>query len=164
MEAKMNVEKAQAVISAEKEKEVAQQVKLQAEVKASQLLAVAEIQKKEAQVQLDKAVLDAKAKIELAKAKQQEIELSGAITEEIQILAGIQKETKIGVAKALAEGFGNATLPKIMNFGNSGGQDGKSGGSSSLDTIMQLMVVKMLGDDEVIPKSLVAPKSVNKKK
>jgi hypothetical protein len=142
MEAKMNVEKAQAVISAEKEKEVAEQQKLQAEVKAQQLLAVAEIEKKEAQVQLDKAKLDAEALIELAKAKQQQIELSGAITEQEQILAEIKAKRDISVAEHLA----NIKVPHNVI---TGGGSGDNGGSmtSNLMNILLLKHAGILKDD-----------------
>jgi len=143
MEATMNVEKIQAVIAAEKEKEVAEQQKLQAEIKANQLLAVSEIEKKQAAVKLEQAQLDADAKIVLAKAKQQEIELSGAIMEETRVLAEIEKETRIGVAKEFGTGFGNAKLPMIMNFGGSSGA-AQAGSSGTLETMMKVMLLKML--------------------
>ena len=156
MESKMNVAKIQAVIAAEKEKEVAMQQKLQAEVeankklslqkigkeqaevKAAQQLAIAEIEKAQAIVLLEKAKLDAQAQIELAKAKQKQIELSGAITELDRITLTLAKETKIGVAKAIGDGIGKATLPKTMIIG--GGQsDGDGTGN-----LMKMFMLKMV--------------------
>ena len=58
-----------------------------------------------------------------AQAKQKEIELSGAITEQERIRLEIEKETKIGVAAAWASGISQMKLPETMMLG-SGGTDG----------------------------------------
>jgi hypothetical protein len=152
MEAKMNVEKAEAVIKAEKEKEVSEQQKLQAEiqaeqkfkvaeiekreaeVKAEKLKAVAEIEKQQASIMLEKAKLDAEAKIELAKAKQKEIELSGAITEETKILAEIVAQRDVKVAEQLSK----IAVPSQVIIGG-GGKDGEGAGLTKTLFNMYLM-------------------------
>jgi hypothetical protein len=147
MEAKMNVEKIRAVTEGKKKAEVAEQQKRQAEIEANQKLEVAKIEKQEAltraqreqdvaRIMLEKAKLEAQAKIELAKAKQKEIELSGAITEKERVLAQIQAEKEVRVAEHLAK----IAVPANVIVG---GGDAKSSGLSS--TLMNMLMLEKMG-------------------
>ena len=64
--------------------------------------------------------------------------MSGAITEETKYRLDTEKETKIGVAKAIAEGVKNIKLPETMIVG--GGNSDKA--VSAVDTFFQLMNVQ----------------------
>ena len=106
------LEKGRAVIEVERQKEVAK-------VEAEKLLVVAEVQKKTEAENLEAIKLKAEQKVAEAEAKKKEIELSGAITETERIKLEIEKDTKIGVAQAYAEGIGKLKLPTIMTSGSS---------------------------------------------
>ena len=106
------LEKQRAVIEVERQKEVAR-------VEAEKLLAVAEVQKKTEAENLEAIKLKAAQKVAEAEAKKKEIELSGAITETERVKLEIEKDTKIGVAQAYAEGIGKLKLPTIMTSGSS---------------------------------------------
>ena len=131
---KAEVEKIKAVTDAERQKElaeieaqkavsVAELAKKQASIEANKKLEVAEIQKKEEATKLEIIRIQAEQKVAEAQAKQKEIELSGAITEQERIRLEIEKETKIGVAAAWASGISQMKLPETMMLG-SGGMDG----------------------------------------
>lgn len=106
------LEKQRAVIEVERQKEVAR-------VEAEKLLAVAEVQKKTEAENLEAIKLKAAQKVAEAEAKKKEIELSGAITETERVKLEIEKDTKIGVAQAYAEGIGKLKLPTVMTSGSS---------------------------------------------
>ncbi len=127
-----------AEIEAQKKVAIEQLAKEEALVKASKLLELAEIEKKTEAEKLEVIRLQANQKIDLAKAKQQEIQLSGAITETELTKLEIDRDTKIGVAKAIAEGLSKMTLPKtfIMGGGN------VPAGQNPMETFFQLMNVK----------------------
>lgn len=123
------LEKEQLLVQAAKEKEVA-------EVAAQKMLAVAEVEKQTEARNLEIVELQAKQKIAQAEAKKKEIELSGAITETDRVRLEIEKETKIGVAQAYAEGLGKMKLPVVMNSGAAGGN--ASGPEAALRTFFDL--------------------------
>lgn len=127
-----------AEIEAQKKVAIEQLAKEEALVKASKLLELAEIEKKTEAEKLEVIRLQANQKIDLAKAKQQEIQLSGAITETELTKLEIDRDTKIGVAKAIAEGLSKMILPKtfIMGGGN------VPAGQNPMETFFQLMNVK----------------------
>jgi hypothetical protein len=142
-EAKSNLEKAQAVITAMKEKEVA-------ETEAAKILAVALKQKEtaetEAAMKLSVAKLDKEAATEnaskiriLAEAEKDRIAQAGAITEKDKVTLETQRETAIGVASALAK----VNVPQIVISGT-GGADGK-GGSATQSELINLLLLKQNG-------------------
>ena len=115
-----------AEIEVEKQKEVAR-------IEAEKQFAVAEVQKKTEAEKLEAIKLQAEQKVATAEAKKKEIELSGAITEQERVKLEIDKETKIGVAKAYADGIGKMKLPTVMASGN-----GVGGAENALMTFFQL--------------------------
>lgn len=125
-------------IEAEKRVAVEKLAKEEAIVKAQKTLELAEIAQKEEAVKLETIKIQAEQKIAEAKAKQQQIQLSGAITEEMKYRLDIEKETKIGVAQAIAEGIKTVKLPETMIVG--GGYTSKA--INSVETFFQLMNVK----------------------
>ena len=146
---KAEVEKIKAVTDAERQKElaeikgkqevaVAELEKQKATIEANKKLEVVEIQKKEEAAKLEVIKIQADQKVAEAKAKEQQIKLSGAISEEMKYRLDIEKETKIGVAKAVAEGLSHTKLPQTFIMG--GGSEGKA--TNALDMLMQLLVVK----------------------
>ena len=81
--------------------------------------------------------IQADQKVADAKAREQQIKLSGAMSEETKYRLDIEKETKIGVAKAFAAGLSHVTLPKTFIMG---GMDGKN--YNPMETFFNLMNVQ----------------------
>ena len=142
------VEKIKAVTDAERQKElaeidaqqkvaVAELEKQRATVEANKKLEVAEIQRKEEAAKLEVIRIQAEQKVAEAKAKEQEIKLSGAMTEQERVRLEIDKETKIGVATAWAKGISTMKLPETMLIGAPGSE-----GGSPVDTLINLMTVE----------------------
>lgn len=142
-EAKSNLEKAQAVITAMKEKEVA-------ETQIAKELAVAETQKKiaetAAQQALEVAKLEKQAAEEqaqkiriLAEAEKDKIAQAGAITEKDRVTLEVQRETAIGVATALAK----VNVPQVVISGKDA--SGNGGGSATQSELINLMLLKQNG-------------------
>lgn len=145
---KAEVEKIKAVTDAERQKElaeikgkqevaVAELEKQKATIEANKKLEIVEIQKREETARLEVIKIQADQKVEEAKAKEQQIKLSGAMSEEMKYKLDIEKETKIGVAKAIADGLSKVTLPQTFIMG---GVDGKS--TSPMETFFNLMNVE----------------------
>lgn len=145
---KAEVEKIKAVTDAERQKElaeikgkqevaVAELEKQKATIEANKKLEIVEIQKKEEKAKLEVIQIQAEQKIAEAKAKEQQIKLSGAMSEETKYRLDVEKETKIGVAKAFADGLSKVTLPKTFIMG---GMDGKN--YNPMETFFNLMNVK----------------------
>ena len=145
---KAEVEKIKAVTDAERQKElaeikakqevtVAQLAKEQATIEANKKLEVAEIQKKEEAARLEVIKIQAEQKIASAKAKEQEIKLSGAITEEQRVKLEFEMNTKVNVAKAWAEGIGRMKLPEVFIMG---GKDGAA--TSPVENLLNLMTIE----------------------
>lgn len=82
--------------------------------------------------------IQAEQKIAEAQAKQQQIKLSGAITEEARYRLDIEKETKIGVATAIADGLKGIKLPETMIVG--GADPGKA--VNAMEIFFQLMNIQ----------------------
>ena len=127
-----------AKIEAEKRVTVEKLAKEEALVKAQKALELATIVKKEEAVKLETIKIQAEQKIAEAQAKQKQIQLSGAITEEAKYRLDTEKETKIGVAKAFAEGVKNIKLPETMIVG--GVEPGKA--VNAVETFFQLMNIQ----------------------
>ena len=72
--------------------------------------------------------------------------MSGAITEQEKVRLEIDKDTKIGVAKAVAEGIKGVNFPKYMQIGE-GGVGGKGGGNP-IDFLMQMFMVNAVEKQE----------------
>lgn len=131
-------EKAKEVINAQREKEVA-------ETNAARKLAVAQLTKQEAetyaQQQLEVARLEkesakenAEAQVIKAGAQQKSLQLAGAISEKEQILAEIEAQKQVGIARELAK----IQVPSMVISGSQGGD----GINSSM---LNMLLMKQLG-------------------
>lgn len=145
---KAEVEKIKAITDAERQKElaeikakqevsVAELSKKQATIDASKKLEVAEIEKKEEATRLEIVRIQAEQKIAEAKAKEQQIKLSGAITESERIKLEYQMNTRVNVAKAIADGLGKMKLPNTMIIGGSG-----SNSNNPVENLINLMIIE----------------------
>lgn len=128
-----------AEIAAEQKVEVEKLEKEQMLVKASKELEVAEIVKQTEAKQLEIIKIKADQKVAEAQAKQKEIELSGAITEQERVKLEIEKETKIGVAEQLAKTYAHWN-PQVIQV--SGGNGNVSAATSSLDNFLNTAAAK----------------------
>ena len=144
---KAEVEKIKAVTDAERQKELAeikakQEVavaelnKQQATIEANRKLEVAEIQRKEEAARLEVIKIQAEQKIESAKAKEQEIKLSGAITETEKAKLEYDMHTRVDVAKAWADGLARMKLPETLIVENGGK------GASVFENLLRLMTIE----------------------
>lgn len=142
------LEKQEMLIKAQKEKEVAQieveKQKAVAKIEAEKLREVAEIAKQTEAANLEKIKLVAQQKVEAAKAKKQEIELSGAITEQEQFKLTIQKDIEIGKAEAYAKGIAGAKLPQMWVTGGASA-DGKTT-QNPFEMLLQTMTLEKLNN------------------
>ena len=131
-------EKELAEISANKKVSVAEFEKKEALIRQQKLVELARLTKEEAlvrakqkeeiaEIELIQAKLDAQSKIALAEAKQKEIQLSGAITEKVKVLAEITAEKQIAIAKAYGSAIAGAVFPKTIIIGS-----GKNSGDAGL--------------------------------
>jgi hypothetical protein len=109
--------KEEKIVQMNKQKEVAL-------IEAEQHLGVAVIQMKTEAANLAAIKIQAEQKIESAKAKKQEIELSGAVTEQQRLMLEVEMKTKIGVAEAYAKGISGAKLPQMWVTSGAGGTNG----------------------------------------
>lgn len=135
------LEKEQQLVKIQKEKEVA-------ELQAQKEFAVAEIAKKTEAEQLEIVKLKAEQVVAEAKAKQQELELAKGLSDQEKYRLDIEKETRIGVAKAIADGIKTMKLPNIINFGNGTTTDDAS--NSTVQTIKTFLDVKTLKELETV--------------
>lgn len=138
-------EKAQAVIHAQKIKEVE-------EMNAARKLAVAQLTKQEAEtvamqelevarLAKERAKEEAESQMILASAKQKSLQMAGAISERDRVLAEIEMEKAVGVAEKLSK----IAVPQFIING---------GGNSSVnsnDALMNLFLLKQLG---VLPEKI----------
>lgn len=145
---KAEVEKIKAVTDAERQKElaeidaqqkvaVAELEKQRATVEANKKLEVAEIQRKEEAARLEVIKIQAEQKVAEAKAKEQEIKLSGAITEQERYKLDIEMKTKVGMAEAIARGMATMKLPETMLIGTGTGKD-----TAPIDNLLNLLTVE----------------------
>ena len=132
-------EKAKAVINAQQQKEVeetnaarklsvAQLTKQEAETVAHQELEVARLAKERAKEEAETQVL-------LASARQKSLQLGGALSEREQILAEIERDKCIGIAKELSK----IAVPQFII-----GAGGESGGNIN-DSLMNMLLLRQLG-------------------
>lgn len=128
-----------AEIEASKKVEVEKLAKEEALVKAQKQLELAELTKKEESVKLETIKIQAEQKVAEAHAKEQQIKLSGAMSEETKYRLDVEKETKIGIAQAIATGLSQTKLPSTMIIGGEGVTDK---GSTALEHLLQLLVVE----------------------
>ena len=131
---KMNKEKEAAEIEVEKQKSVAK-------IEAEKLRLVAEIQKETEIAKLEAEKLIAEQKKVAAEAKKVAISLAGEITEQEKYKLMIDKETKIGVANAYAQGIAGAKLPQMWVTG--GSSDG-SKSTNPLEMLINTMTLEKL--------------------
>ena len=124
-----------AEIAAQQKVEVEKLEKEQMLVKASKELEVAEITKQTEQKQLEIIKIKADQKIADAQAKQKEIELSGAITEQERVKLEFDMKTKIGVAAEMAKTYAHWN-PQVIQV--SGGNGNVSSTTSSLDNFLNM--------------------------
>lgn len=133
-------QKAQAVINAQREKEVE-------ETNAARILAVAQLTKQTAETEAlqelevarlskEKAKEEAEAQIILASAREKALSMGGALSEKERILAEIERDKAIGIAEHLAK----ISVPQLMILG---GDDDKS--KSPNDALMNILLLKQLG-------------------
>ena len=132
------LEKEQQLVQISKEKEVA-------EIKAQKELSIAEIARKTEAEQLEIIKLKAQEKVAEAEAKQKELELAKGISEQEKYRLDVEKETKIGVAKAYADGIKGLVLPKIVQVGGAG-----AAGDGTVESIKTFLDVKTLGALETV--------------
>ncbi len=122
-----------ATIAAQKNVDVAMLAKEQAETVASQTLSVNKINKEAAlviasqafevaEINATAALEDKKATIAKAEGKQKSIELSGAITEQEEVLAKINAQRDVSVALALSKMQSPSTV--MLTNGQGGNADG----------------------------------------
>ena len=141
--AKMTTEaertKTLAEIAAQQKVEVEKLEKEQMLVKASKELEVAEIAKQTEQKQLEIIKIKADQKVADAQAKQKEIELSGAITEQERVKLEFDMKTKIGVAAEMAKTYAHWN-PQVIQV--SGGNGNVSSTTSSLDNFLNMEAAK----------------------
>ena len=128
-----------AEIAAQQKVEVEKLEKEQMLVKASKELEVAEITKQTEQKQLEIIKIKADQKVADAQAKQKEIELSGAITEQERIKLEFDMKTKIGVAAEMAKTYAHWN-PQVIQV--SGGNGNVSSATSSLDNFLNMEAAK----------------------
>ena len=151
-------------IDAQKKVTVETLAKDEALVKANKALEVAKVEKEEAltvaQKQLEVAMKDAlaaletkKAIIALAEGKEKAIQLSGAITEQEQILAQIAAQRDVDISKNLTK----IQSPTTVFLGGSGNGEGGSG--NYFNNLLSYTIAQTAG---LLPKASVAtPAPVN---
>ena len=132
-------EKKLAEIAAQQKVEVEKLEKEQMLVKASKELEVAEIAKQTEEKQLEIIKIKADQKVADAQAKQKEIELSGAITEQERVKLEFDMKTKIGVAAEMAKTYAHWN-PQVIQV--SGGNGNVSSTTSSLDNFLNMEAAK----------------------
>jgi regulator of protease activity HflC (stomatin/prohibitin superfamily) len=145
--------KAEEVINGQREKEVAelkaQKDKVVAELQAAQELAVAKLNKEQAETranqELEVAKLDrmraeeeAQAQIILANAREQSLKLAGAISERDRVLAQIEADRQVGVARELAK-------INVPQFVINGGSNNETTSSNMNDSLMNVLLLKQMG-------------------
>lgn len=128
-----------AEIAAQQKVEVEKLEKEQMLVKASKELEVAEITKQTEAKQLEIIKIRADQKVVDAQAKQKEIDLSGAITEQERIKLEFDMKTKIGVAAEMAKTYAHWN-PQVIQV--SGGNGQVSSTTSSLDNFLNMKAAK----------------------
>ena len=155
---KAEVEKIKAVTDAQRQKELAE-IKAQQEVSVANLekeratieankkLEIVEIQKREEKAKLEVIQIQSEQKVAEAKAKEQQIKLSGAMSEEVKYRLDVEKETKIEVAKAIADGLSKVKLPETFIMG---GANGKMNPMETFFNLMNIEKAKQLNQNQTV--------------
>ena len=141
-----------ATISAQKNVDVAKLAKEQAETVAEQKKSVATIEKAAALVVANQgyevaeiAALEAEqeklAMISLAEGKQKAIELSGAITEQEEVLAKIAAQRDVSISANIMK----IASPSTVFLGGSGGSEGGSGSSDYFGNLLSYTIAQSAG-------------------
>ena len=128
-----------AEIAAQQKVEVEKLEKEQMLIKASKELEVTEIAKQTEEKKLEITKIKADQKIVDAQAKQKEIELSGAITEQERVRLEFGMKTKVGVAAEMAKTYAHWS-PQVIQV--SGGNGNVSSATSSLDNFLNMEAAK----------------------
>ena len=128
-----------AEIAAQQKVEVEKLEKEQMLIKASKELEVTEIAKQTEEKKLEITRIKADQKIVDAQAKQKEIELSGAITEQERVRLEFGMKTKVGVAAEMAKTYAHWS-PQVIQV--SGGNGNVSSATSSLDNFLNMEAAK----------------------
>lgn len=147
---KAEVDKMTMVTQAEKEKELAeiearkkvaveQLAKEEALVKAQKQVELAELTRAEEEIVLATVKLKASQMVAEAEAKEQQIKLSGAITEAERVRLEIEKETKVGIAEAIAGGVKDWKLPQTVILDK---EAGAGTASDALGSLLKLMTIQ----------------------
>lgn len=136
------IQKREMLVQAAKEREVAE-IAAAKEAEVAQITAdkerkVAEIAKATEAERLEQVRLQSEQVIAKANAKKEAIALAGEITEQERVRLEIEKETKIGVAKAYADGIGKLKLPTIMQNGGSTNGGSGNGLTDAIGTFLQV--------------------------
>jgi hypothetical protein len=108
----------------------------EAEARKSVATTEAEARKVAASLNLEAARLDAEATRVAAAAKEEQIGKAGAITERERVLAEIDRDARIGVAKEVA----NIKVPSFMITGG-----GTTGGGSGLEQLLNVFMMRQMG-------------------
>ena len=123
-----------AEIAAQQKVEVEKLEKEQMLIKASKELEVTEIAKQTEEKKLEITKIKADQKIVDAQAKQKEIELSGAITEQERVRLEFGMKTKVGVAAEMAKTYAHWS-PQVIQV--SGGNGNVSSATSCQENLLQ---------------------------
>ena len=132
-------EKEMAEIAAEKKVNLAEYARQEAEVQKQQAEIEANRQLEIAKIAKLEAIELADAKIIQAKAREQEIALSGAMTETAKITLQIQADRDVRVAEQLSK----IAVPKVVIGGGAGGEGGS--GNTQFDNLLSLKIAKDFG-------------------
>ena len=127
-----------AEIEAQKKVEVEKLAKEEALIKAQKNLEIVEIQKQEEKAKLEVIQIQAEQKVAEAKAKEQQIKLSGAMSEQERIRLEIEKDTRVKIAEAWAAGVAKVKLPETMIVGGTG----NTGTANPVETLINLMTIE----------------------
>jgi len=136
------IQKREMLVLAAKEREVAE-IAAAKEAEVAQIAAdkerkVAEIAKATEAERLEQVRLQSEQVIAKANAKKEAIALAGEITEQERVRLEVEMNTKIGVAKAYAEGIGRIKLPTVMQ----GGGNATNGGNGTADALQTFFTLK----------------------
>lgn len=135
IEAQANKEKARLTIEAETKVAVANQQAAEAEERQSRETTEAETRRAVAELNLAAERLNADATRVVASAREEQIAKAGAITERDRVLAEIDRDARIGVAREMA----NINVPNFMITG------GGEGGSSGLEQLLNVFMMRQMG-------------------
>lgn len=138
------INKQAAETKAKQEAEVAR-INAEMQMKVAEFAAQSAVKKAEGEALA--AAKQAEGILALASAKAKEIEIAGAVKEHDRVLAEIEKEKAIGVARELAK----ISVPQTII---SGGLNGQGTGENMTQSMINLAIIKSMG---IIPNNNSAP-------